>query len=157
MMTTRDETLVRRAQPHEAEALNELILRSKGFWGYDPSFVEAYRSFLSLSPEAIEHTPIYCAEVGSRLAGVLRLTVLNEMEIELDLLFVEPTFIGQGIGTLLWRHAIDLARSMGAKTLMFDADPHARPFYERMGAVVINDHLSTVITGLRIPRMRYAL
>ena len=79
------------------------------------------------------------------------------MEIELDLLFVEPTFIGQGIGTLLWRHAIDLARSMGAKTLMFDADPHARPFYERMGAVVINDHLSTVITGLRIPRMRYAL
>ena len=55
-MTTRDETLVRRAHPHEAEALNELILRSKGFWGYDPSFVEAYRSFLSLFWERVERS-----------------------------------------------------------------------------------------------------
>src|SRR5260370_12949704 len=114
MMTTRDETLVRRAQPHEAEALNELILRSKGFWGYDPSFVEAYRSFLSLSPEAIEHNPVYCAQVGDTIAGVLHFKKVGNAEIELSHLFVEPVFIGQGIGKLLWQHASDRARTLGA-------------------------------------------
>src|SRR5947199_10520483 len=64
MTSTKREALVRRAQSGEAEALNELITRSKSYWGYDHSFVEAYRSFLSLSPEAIEHHPVYCAKVG---------------------------------------------------------------------------------------------
>ncbi|SRR6266581_246390 len=157
MTSTKRKALVRRAQPGEAEALNELITRSKSYWGYDPSFIEAYRSFLSLSPEAIEHHPVYCAEVESTIAGVSHFTVTSETEIELDHLFVEPTFIGQGIGKLLWQHAVDLARSMGAKALVFDADSHARPFYEQMGAVVVGSHFSTVIAGLTIPRMRYEL
>jgi GNAT superfamily N-acetyltransferase len=157
MTSTKRKALVRRAQPGEAEALNELITRSKSYWGYDLSFIEAYRSFLSLSPEAIEHHPVYCAEVESTIAGVSHFTVTSETEIERDHLFVEPTFIGQGIGKLLWQHAVELARSMGARALVFDADPHARPFYEQMGAVVEGYHFSTVMAGLRIPRMRYAL
>lgn len=157
MTSTRRKALVRRARPDEADALNELIVRSKSYWGYDQPFVEAYRSFLSLTLEAIKHSPVYCAEVESTIAGISHFTVASETEIELDHLFVEPTFVGQGIGELLWQHAVDLARSMGAKALVFDTDPHARPFYEHMGAAVVGDHLSTVIAGLRIPRMRYEL
>ncbi len=157
MTSTRRKALVRRAQPDEADALNELIVRSKSYWGYDQPFVEAYRSFLSLSPETIKHHPVYCAEVEGTTAGISHFTVASETEIELDHLFVEPTFMGQGIGKLLWQHAVDLARSMGAKALVFDADPHARPFYEQMGAVVEDYHFSTIIAGLTIPRMRYAL
>jgi len=59
MTSTKHEARVRRALPHEAEALNEVITRSKSYGGYDPSFVEAYCSFLSLSPEAIEHHSVY--------------------------------------------------------------------------------------------------
>jgi GNAT superfamily N-acetyltransferase len=157
MTSTKHEARVRRAQPHEAEALNEVITRSKSYWGYDPSFVEAYRSFLSLSPEAIEHHPVYCAQVGDTIAGVLHVKKVGRAEIELSHLFVEPVFIGQGIGKLLWQHGVDLARSMGANALVFDADPHARPFYEQMGAVVEGYHVSAVIAELRVPRMRYAL
>jgi GNAT superfamily N-acetyltransferase len=157
MTSTKLEALVRRAQPGEAETLNELITRSKSYWGYDQSFVEAYRSFLSLSPEAIEHNPVYCAQVGGTIAGISHFNRVGDAEIELYHLFIEPAFIGQGIGKLLWQHAIDLARSMGAKALVFDADPHARPFYEQMGAVVVGEHFSTVIDGLTITRMRYAL
>ena len=116
MTSTKREALVRRAQSGEAEALNELITRSKSYWGYDHSFVEAYRSFLSLSPEAIEHHPVYCVKI----AGISHFNRVSDAEIELSHLFIEPAFIGQGIGKLLWQHAVDLARSMGAKALVFD-------------------------------------
>ena len=51
MTSTRLEALVRRAQPDEAEALNELIMRSKGYWGYDQPFLEVCRPLLILKPE----------------------------------------------------------------------------------------------------------
>ncbi len=156
-MVTGGAALVRRARPDEAEALTDLIMRSKSYWGYDQRVIEAYRACLSLSPEAIEHNPVYCAEVGGRRAGMSHLKRVAAAEIELVHLFVDPVFIGQGIGRRLWRHAVDLARSMGATALVFDADPHARPFYEHLGAVVTGEHCSTVIPGLTIPRLRYDL
>ena len=87
MTSTKHEARVRRALPHEAEALNEVITRSKSYWGYDPSFVEAYRSFLSLSPETIEHHSVYCAQVGDTIAGVLYLKKVGHAEMELSHLY----------------------------------------------------------------------
>lgn len=152
---TRLEALIRRARPHEAEALNELIMHAKGYWGYDQAFLEACRPHLILHPEVIERDPTYCAMVGDKMVGVSHLIVLSGAEINLDHLFVEPTFIGQGIGGLLWHHAVALARSMGARALIFGADPHARPFYEHMGAVVVGEDISTIFPGRRTPSMRY--
>jgi GNAT superfamily N-acetyltransferase len=149
--------LVRRARPDEAEALNAIIVRSKGYWGYEPGILEVYRSFLCLSPDDIEHNPVYCAEIGGTLVGISHVNWVAEAEIELFHLFVDPVVIGQGIGRLLWHHAVALARAMGATALVFDSDPHARSFYEHVGAVVTAEHNSTVVAGLMIPRLRYEL
>jgi GNAT superfamily N-acetyltransferase len=157
MAPTRSGAIVRRAAADEADALNAVIVRSKSYWGYAPAVVEAYRAFLCLEPEFIERNPVYCAEVDGITAGVSHFNAVGRAEIELFHLFVDPAFIGQGIGKLLWRHAVDGSRSMGGTALVFDSDPHARPFYERLGAVVVGDHESTVVAGLRIPRMRYEL
>jgi GNAT superfamily N-acetyltransferase len=155
MTSTRHEAFIRCARLDEVEALTELIMRSKSYWGYDRPFLEAYRAHLLLSPEALKHDPVYCAEVGEAIAGVSHLIVVSDEEICLSHLFVEPAFIGQGISALLWRHAVDQARRWGAKALVFGADPHARTFYEGMGAVVVGENLSRILPGRRIPRMRY--
>jgi GNAT superfamily N-acetyltransferase len=155
MTSTRLEPLVRRARSDEAEALNELIMRAKAYWGYDQPFLDACRPLLILQLEEIERDYVYCAEVAGTLAGISHFKVLSDAEIDFDHLFVEPAFIGQGIGALLWRHAVNVARSIDAKALVFGADPHARPFYEHMGAVVVGESISTIIAGRRLPRMRY--
>jgi GNAT superfamily N-acetyltransferase len=157
MIATRLEALIRHAQTDEADTLNELIMRAKAFWGYDQAFLEACRPHLLLKPEVIEQDPVYCAEVGGSVAGISHLIVVSDATIDLDHLFVEPTFIGQGIGGILWRHAVTQARSMGATTLVFEADPLARPFYEQMGAVVVGETISTIIPGRITPRMRFEL
>src|SRR5579883_474666 len=155
MASTKLEVRIRRARPDEADTLTALIVRAKSYWGYDQSFIEACRPLLTLTSESIERDPVYCAEVGETVVGVNHLKWLNEQEVCLEDLFVEPAFIGQGIGRLLWHHAVGLARTMGAGSLVLEADPHARPFYEHMGAVVEGHTVSTKIPGRSIPHMRY--
>jgi GNAT superfamily N-acetyltransferase len=151
------EVIIRRARPDEAETLTELIMRSKAHWGYDQAFLDACRPLLALTPETIERDPVYCAEVEGGLAGVSHLIELSDAEVDLDHLFVEPMFIGEGVGALLWRHAAGVAASMGATAIIFGADPNARPFYERMGAVVVGETASAIVPGRTTPRMRYEL
>lgn len=147
---------IRQARPEEAASLTALILRAKSYWGYDQPFLEACRPVLTLKPESIEHDPVYCAQIENTVIGVSHLKRVDEVTVCLDDLFVEPAFIGQGIGGLLWRHAVEMAKAMGATSLVFGADPHARPFYEHMGAVVEGYNQSTIVPGRSIPRMRYA-
>ena len=150
---------IRRAYPAEADALNGLIMRSKAHWGYDSALLEAWRSGLTLDPATIADHPVYCAEdtTTGALTGVSHLYPLNDEEVYLDHLFVEPATMGKGIGAALWRHALSWATSHGAHAIVFDADPHARPFYERMGAVVVGWHESTIVPGRYLPQMRYDL
>src|SRR5260370_15309228 len=147
MAAARESVHIRRARPEEAEALTDLILRAKAHWGYDQAFLDACRPSLMLTAADIARNPVYCAEVAGAVTGVCHLYLLSADEAYLDHLFVEPAFIGTGIGALLWRHAVEVAVALGAKTLVLGADPNARPFYERMGAVVVGEIISPLIPG----------
>jgi GNAT superfamily N-acetyltransferase len=157
MTSTNPEAYIRRARPEEADALTALIRRAKAHWGYDQSFLEMSRPFLQITAATIERDPVYCAQVTGTVAGLSHLQSLNATEVQLAELFVDPTFIGHGIGGQLWRHAIEQVRTMGAQSLTFEADPHAQPFYEHVGAIVEGYNPSPVLVGREIPRMRYTL
>lgn len=148
---------IRRADPHEAEALTALIMRSKAHWGYSQQQLDGWRSALTISAEAISRDAVYCAEVDGRLAGVAHLKLLNATEALLDDLFIEPAFIGAGIGAALWRQAVAVARQHGATAIVLDADRHAIPFYQHMGAELADDVALGDASGVSTPRMRYAL
>ena len=75
-------------------------------------------------------------------------------EAEVELLFVDPSAMGQGAGRALWRHAVDAARGGGATALWILADPGAEPFYRAMGAETVGRAPSDAIPGRTLPRMR---
>jgi predicted N-acetyltransferase YhbS len=52
----------------------------------------------------------------------------------LDDLWVVPEWIREGIGSRLFRHAVNLVRDVGASRMEWVSDPEAVGFYERMGA-----------------------
>ena len=137
--------------------MTKLIMRAKAYWGYDQAFLDACRPSLTLPAADIARNPVYCAEVAGVVAGVCHLYLLSADEAYLDHLFVEPAFIGTGIGALLWRHAVEVAVALGAKMLVLGADPNARPFYEHMGAVVVGEIISLIVPGRVTPRMCYEL
>lgn len=92
--------------------------------------------------------------IDGSLAGVLHLKALSGGETLLDDLFIEPAFIGTGVGGALWRQAVTLSREYGATAMVLDADRHAIPFYQHMGAILVDD---AAVPAPSTPRMRYDL
>ncbi|HYC65369.1 MAG TPA: GNAT family N-acetyltransferase [Reyranellaceae bacterium] len=77
--------------------------------------------------------------------------------VDLADMFVDPPSIGTGAGKALFEAAVGLARGLGAGTLTILADPHAAPFYERMGARFVRMAPSDAIPGRQLPFYELAL
>jgi GNAT superfamily N-acetyltransferase len=132
-----------------------LALRSKAHWGYDDAFMAACRDELTLTAGDLRRRSVHVAEAdGGALLGFYALETGDGTEGELWALFVEPSVIGSGVGTVLLDHARGAARALGLMALRIDADPHAVGFYERRGAQPVGSTPSASIPGRRLPRYR---
>jgi GNAT superfamily N-acetyltransferase len=145
---------IRLAQPDEAETITEVMRRSKAYWGYDAKFMETFRQTMVIRAEQIRAHIVYVAQ--DQTGRVIGFYQLQQRESEMHLLdlFIEPEFIGRGIGKVLFRHAVEQSRVMGFCGFTLDSDPNAEPFYLRMGAIRIGERESA-IPGRFIPKMKY--
>jgi GNAT superfamily N-acetyltransferase len=147
---------IRPARADEAEALTDLSLRSKAFWGYDAAFLARCRPVMAVKARNIESQPHYAAELDGRIAGFYGLEPETE-GVGLDYLFVETDLVGRGVGRTLWRHAVDTARGLGHRALIVVSDPNAEGFYLKMGCRRIGTRPSELEAGRQLPLLRLAL
>ena len=129
-----------------------MCLRSKAVWGYDDAFMAACRTELTLHPDELRFTSIQVAECNATVVGLAQIKFTG-MDADLLKLFVEPAWLGSGIGRLLFEWATATARDLGATRMIIEADPGAAPFYERMGAHHAGFAPSQSIPGRTLPRM----
>ena len=142
---------LRPARADECAALGELCLRSKGWWGYDAAFLEACRQELSLGEDDIGGL-VRVAELSGAVAGLVQIAHEGS-DWHVEKLFVDPPFIGSGVGAVLMRWMVDAARAQGAGRLVIEADPGAAAFYRRFGARDAGQAASGSIPGRFIPRL----
>lgn len=146
---------IRLARPEEAEALSELCLRSKAYWNYSAHFLQLSRSSLTVDPDAIAEGLVHAAaSPDGGLLGVAGLAVEGAGEYDLTHLFVEPSAMGKGVGRALMAATVQQIRSSGGGMLSILADPHAAPFYERLGAEPAGMAPSDAIPGRELPLLR---
>lgn len=132
---------IRRGDPSEGERLRELTFASKAHWGYDAQRVRDWVDGLDFSPRSPRWQELYVAEVDGRVVAWAALVPQGETCL-LDDLWVEPAWLGRGIGKELFRFAAERAREHGARTMEWGAEPYAVGFYEKMGGRQIGDHVS---------------
>jgi GNAT superfamily N-acetyltransferase len=142
---------IRRALPEECELLSEIAMRSKAHWGYSAEFMEACRAELSYTPADLEQHDFFVATHGKIIAGFHALIRLSESKLELEALFLKPEFIGQGLGRMLFEHALKTAKATGAQEMMIQGDPNAKDFYLKVGAKLIDEKESGSIPGRFLP------
>lgn len=147
--------MIRRARPQESELLTGLTWRSKAHWGYDEAFMHAHRAGLTITAEYIAAHPAYVIEHGNRPVGFYALEPIGEGRVELGYLFVEPGYIGQGLGRRLLEHAAATAARLGHRSMRIVSDPHAVGFYRRMGARLWGEWHSPVVPGRRLPVLEF--
>lgn len=144
---------IRPARPQEAAELSGLALRSKAHWGYPAEFLDACKSELTVDPARIganDYDCYVCCDSGSIL-GFYALVRLGKDDCELEALFVEPAYIGRGVGRSLIQHAIQTATDHGAARLMIQGDPNATDFYVAAGARQTGKRASGSIPGRFLP------
>jgi len=151
--------VIRPARAGEARLLSDLALRSKAHWGYSPDFIQRCRVELSYSEEQLlaEDMRFFVLEGSGHVIGFYALERRSSTEIELDALFVEPTFIGQGFGRRLIDHAKSVAASLGAEQLTIQGDPNAERFYHAAGGVLTGTRESASIPGRYLPTFAVSL
>jgi GNAT superfamily N-acetyltransferase len=146
---------VRAAQVGEATKLTALCVRSKAHWGYDAEFMRLSAASLRVSSADIALGRVLVAVDGrDRAVGVASVIPDGDCA-DLDLFFVDPPFMGRGVGRALFKAAVRTAHLFGARTLTILADPNAAAFYERMGARFLRNAPSDAIPGRLLPLYEY--
>jgi GNAT superfamily N-acetyltransferase len=145
------DTFIRKAAQHEVDTLSALAFRSKAHWGYSSAFMEACRAELTYGRNHLKTRHVYVLELTGQILGFYALKQHSGDRVELEALFVEPSWIGQGVGRRLIDHAKALARQLGAGVMIIESDPNAVAFYIRAGARQTGHQPSGSIAGRVLP------
>ncbi|MEN7547759.1 GNAT family N-acetyltransferase [Rapidithrix thailandica] len=141
---------IRSATLKEAELLTQLASRSKAHWGYDDAFLQRCAPELQVKTAEIRLNQVFVIEHTLQIAGFYMFSPLSEQEVELTLFFIDPPFIGQGLGKRLFKHALQQTRQRGFTQMFIQSDPFALPFYQKMGALLHSEKVSES-TGRSLP------
>ena len=138
-----------RATFTDADRLTEITIAAKRHWNYPEKWIQFWLPQLTLTAEYISKHEVWMVMAKDAAIGYYSLEY-SDGELWLGNLWVLPEHMGQGIGRLLFEHALNRCRGLGCSTLKIEADPNAQSFYERMGACKIDEHCSEVDNQPRI-------
>ena len=148
---------IAKAKPEQAGQLSQLAMRSKGHWGYSPAFLQAVTGELTYMNEQVAEQPTFIATLGGKTVGFYLLAEIDANNVELEALFVEPDFIGQGVGKELFFHATKEAKRLQYQAIKIQSDPYAADFYQKRGCEAIGHMESLSVPGRRLPLFQYKL
>lgn len=123
---------IRSVAPDEGERLRKIAIAAKSYWGYDLDRVREWAAMGDFSAAGLRQKDFYIAAVEGK--AVAWAAAIDRGEVWwLDDLWIEPEWMGQGIGSRLFRHAAEQGRRAGAARMEWEAEPNALGFYEKMG------------------------
>jgi N-acetylglutamate synthase-like GNAT family acetyltransferase len=129
---------VRAAEPEDHDRLRELTFESKAHWDYERDFVRRWADALSFETDRER----WAAELDGEVVAWAALVPPADGVAVLDDLWVDPAWMGRGLGSRLFRLAAVRARELGAERLEWGAEPNALGFYEKLGGRKLRDHVT---------------
>jgi len=133
--------VIRRGDAAEAARLKEIAIASKAHWGYELARVRAWADRGDFGAETLARLALFVAEAGGRTVAWASVEPRGETAWLADL-WVEPDWIGEGVGSGLFHRAAEHARETGARIMEWEAEPNALGFYDKMGARHLRDGTS---------------
>jgi GNAT superfamily N-acetyltransferase len=130
------------------------MIRSKAHWGFDDDFMSQFAGVISMSPASVANADVWILEEFGSIIGFYALVPQGD-ECVLDDLWLLPEHIGGGLGRVMFEHAAQRARELGAAVMKWEAEPFAVGFYTHMGGRVVGEKVSEL--GRTTPIMAYEL
>jgi len=147
---------IEKAIKSDSPDLTELTIRSKAHWDYSKEQINDWRDDLTVSESYITENEVYKMSNGNLLIGYYSFFNVNDAEVKLENLFIEPQFIGKGFGKLLMTDFLERAQKTKCDCITLDADPNVEQFYQHFGFRTIGQ-LETTIKNRFLPIMKLSL
>ena len=145
---------IRQAIISDAKELTRISFASKRYWNYSEEYFEIWKDELTISEEYIGKHLVYMAEDEETPIGYYSIVHIQQdywtgqtlvmKGYWLEHMFIVPERIGQGIGSLLMNHIKKICQSLDCDKLFIFADPNARGFYDKMGAIYLKETPSSI-------------
>lgn len=149
--------LIEDAKVSELTELTELAVRSKSHWNYHPEYITSYRKYFTLTPETSARLRIRTvkANLNGSPSKPLGWSGFILEEPYLEHLWIDPKYIGSGLGSLLWSDLIKFAKKSKVTTFQLMSDPYAVPFYEKLGCQDLGPMPSRIENGPTHQKMEW--
>ncbi|MCL2235653.1 MAG: GNAT family N-acetyltransferase [Defluviitaleaceae bacterium] len=147
---------LRQAKPREATTLTGLAFKAKAHWGYPKDWLDLWVDDLTITQEYIKNNMVTVADADGEVVGFVSIAKYDG-DFFLDNLFVDPSYMGKGVGKKLLSHALDYCKQTGITRLTLYSDPNAKGFYESNGGVYLGEHPSAAIPNRTLPIFTYNL
>ena len=144
-----------KAQRKNVAHLRHIAFHSEKHWGYSDSFMRVFDEKFNITTEFIETHPTFVGVIDDTPKCFWGIT-LSEDNCELEYFYVDENVLGHGYGKTMWLYMLNWCRENKIERISFVTSPQAVGFYEKMGAVVSGEALST-IDGRVIPRLTYII
>ena len=126
--------------------INALIARSKAFWHWPADYLERALQLHRILPSELKR--IHGFELWTREALVAFASLDPSRSTPLlDNLWVEPEYIGRGIGALACRHIFRSASQRGWSEILVMPDRPSEGFYAKMGFTDSGQRVPSRIPG----------
>ena len=165
-MIERNKIQISKAQNIDAEVLTDISFAAKKHWNYPDHYYDLWRDELTITKEYIQQNIVFKALYMDVIIGFYSITENKEdfysgdtfvkKGFWLEHLFIKPEYHKLGIGTLMMNHAKQVSRDLGITDLLIFVDPHAKGFYDKVGAAYLYESKSSIpgrmipVYGLRI-------
>ncbi|QHE52271.1 GNAT family N-acetyltransferase [Pontibacillus sp. HMF3514] len=146
-------SIFRRAIPEESPHLSNIAIKSKAYWGYSEAFMKECELLLHVPSDRIAKDHVYVIEDGGSVTGFYSI-IQNKNHAWLEDFYLDPVYIGEGLGKRMWYHMVSVARNYSIEKIEWESDPYAAPFYEWMGATKIGD-TATGANQKPLPKYQY--
>lgn len=132
-----------RASGQHVNDLTQISISAKRHWKYPEAWIQLWIPSLTITPKYIDTHETWVMMEQDKPVAYYSFQE-NEEGFWLDNLWVLPEYMGQGIGKLLFHHALERCKLLGVAALKIEADPNAKSFYERMGARKVSEHTTEI-------------
>ena len=144
------EFIIRKIKPEEVVLLEDIIVDSLSVWGYSSEELRGLKKRLEISSELLKKSVTYVVELNKKIIGFWLQEIKNDLSE--NRFYIKPSFIRKGVGSLLWSSVSKkLASEYSLDYITFISDANAQKFYEKMGAVKVDDIPSSVLLGTNVP------
>ncbi|AZQ44941.1 GNAT family N-acetyltransferase [Nonlabens ponticola] len=141
--------------PSAAATLTSLALKSKAYWDYPAAWLDLWKEDLKVDQEYFEKFMLYGIYRYNKIIGFYSYQ-LQDRTAYIDMLFIDPIFIGRQLGSRLLSHCLNKIKDHGIQTAYLYSDPHAQVFYEKHGFCETGK-IKTAIQNRFLPIMTYQL